>query len=423
MATRIDMPKLSDTMDEGIILKWLKKEGEAVKQGEIIAEVQTDKADMELEAYDSGILRKIFVPEGKGAAVGKPIAIIGGASEDISAMLAGTGSAQPAQHHAENSVGTEEKLSAPAEAPSSQRVHLPTAEQVSGENGGSRMKISPLAKKIAQEKNINLSSLNGSGPMGRIIKRDVEEALSHGATAFAARLKTPLVQAANASTQQISVSMMRKTIAKRLVESKTTAPHFYVTSDINMKRAIEFRSALNSTEEVKISYNDIVVKAVAFALRKNPRVNASWMGETIIQHGQIHIGIAVALDEGLITPVIRDVDAKGLAQISAEAKDLASRARERKLKPEEYTGGTFTISNLGMFDVENFAAIINPPEAGILAVGSITEKPVVENGAIGIGHRMKITLSCDHRVIDGAVGAQFMSDLKNILENPATLAL
>ncbi len=217
--------------------------------------------------------------------------------------------------------------------------------------------------------------------------------------------------------------MMRKTIAKRLVESKTTAPHFYVTSDVNMKRAIEFRSALNATEDVKISYTDIIVKAAAIALRRNPKVNSSWAGDTIIQHGSIHVGIAVALDDGLITPVIRDADAKGLAQISAEAKDLASRARERKLKPEEYAGGTFTISNLGMFDVENFAAIINPPEAGILAVGSIMEMPVVEERQIVIGQRMKITLSCDHRVIDGAVGAQFMSDLKNILENPATFAL
>jgi pyruvate dehydrogenase E2 component (dihydrolipoamide acetyltransferase) len=417
MATRIDMPKLSDTMEEGIILKWLKKEGDAVKQGEIIAEVQTDKADMELEAYDSGVLRKIFVPEGKGAAVGKPIAIIGGASEDISAMLADTGSAQPVQHHVEKPVGAEEKPSVTAEAPSIQHILPSTVEQKSGENGGSRVKISPLAKKIAQEKNINISSLSGSGPMGRIIKRDVEEAFSHGAATFVTR------QAASATTQQIPVSMMRKTIAKRLVESKTTAPHFYVTSDVNMKRVIEFRSALNATEEVKISYNDIIVKAAAIALRRNPKVNSSWADDTIIQHGSIHVGIAVALDDGLITPVIRDADAKGLAQISAEAKDFSSRARERKLKPEEYTGGTFTVSNLGMFDVENFAAIINPPEAGILAIGSITEKPVVENGAIVIGHRMKITLSCDHRVIDGAIGAQFMSDVKNILENPATLAL
>ncbi|MDE3058413.1 MAG: pyruvate dehydrogenase complex dihydrolipoamide acetyltransferase [Bacteroidota bacterium] len=411
MATRIEMPKLSDTMEEGIILKWLKKEGDAVKQGEIIAEVQTDKADMELEAYDSGILRKIFVPEGSGAAVGKPIAIIAGAGEDISALLTDKRSTEAVQHHAE------EKSSAPVETSLSQRSPETTVKQVSNENGGSRVKISPLAKKIAQEKNINVSTLAGSGPMGRIIKRDVEEVLSHGATAFVPR------HAANVSTQQFPVSMMRKTIAKRLVESKTTAPHFYVTSEVDMKRVIEFRSALNATGEVKISYNDIIVKAAAYALRKNPNVNASWMGETITQHGEIRIGIAVALDDGLITPVIRDVDAKGLAQISAEAKDLASRAHERKLKPEEYSGGTFTVSNLGMFDVENFAAIINPPEAGILAVGSITEEPVVENGAIVIGNRMKMTLSCDHRVIDGAVGAQFMSDLKKILENPAVLAL
>ncbi|MGA7162109.1 MAG: pyruvate dehydrogenase complex dihydrolipoamide acetyltransferase [Bacteroidota bacterium] len=408
MATKIAMPKLSDTMEEGIILKWLKKEGESVKQGEIIAEVQTDKADMELEAYDTGILRKIFVPEGKGAAVGKPIAIIGAATEDISSLLADT-SAPSAGH------GT------PTNAPSSstpvqQVQHFAESPAASHADGDGRVKASPLAKAIAAQNKIDLHSISGSGPMGRIVKKDLEAPLTMGAA------HVPRAYVAGTS-QEIPLSLMRKTIAKRLVESKTTAPHFYLTYEVDMKRAIDLRASLNTNGDLKVSYNDIIVRACAFALRNHPKVNSSFAGDKIIQHGAINVGVAVALDDGLITPVIRNTDMKSLFEIAAESKELAAKARDKKLKPEEFSGGTFTVSNLGMFGVEEFAAIINPPEAAILAVGTIVEKPVLENGRVVAGNRLKLTLSCDHRVVDGAVGAQFMQELKSILENPWKLAI
>lgn len=398
MATLIAMPKLSDTMDEGIILKWLKKEGEAIKQGEILAEVQTDKADMELEAYDGGIVRKLFVPEGGGVPVGSPIAIIGTADEDISAMLQASGTSSP-------------KKSVQADSPAPQAA----APAPALENG--RLKASPLAKKLAENLKVDISTVTGSGPNGRIVKQDVE--------LFASQ---PLASAAGRSIQSrtdtaVPLTLMRKTIAKRLTESKVTAPHFYLNYEVEMKRAIEFRSTINAAIDAKISFNDLIVKAVALALRKHPDVNATFAGDKIIRRGSVHIGIAVAIEEGLITPVLRDADQKGLSEISAESKELAVRARDKKLKPEEFSGGTFTVSNLGMFGVESFTAIINPPEGAILAVGAIVEKPVVENGQIVVGSRMMMTLSCDHRVIDGATGAQFMQDLKKTLENPALLAL
>ncbi len=408
MATKIAMPKLSDTMEEGIILKWIKKEGDAVKQGEIIAEVQTDKADMELEAYDTGIIRKIFVPEGKGAAVGKPIAIIGTAAEDITALLVDTEA--PAGGHGAPSAGSSAPAAAAQPAAPAQKTTSP------GSGSDDRLKVSPLAKVIAAQNKIDLHSITGSGPMGRIVKKDLEGQLSKG-TGRAAKAYVA------GTTQEIPVSLMRKTIAKRLVESKTTAPHFYLTYEIDMKRAIDLRLSLNTTGEVKISYNDIIVRACAFALRNHPKVNSTFAGDKIIQHGAINVGIAVSLDDGLITPVIRNTDMKSLFEIAEESKDLAARARDKKLKPDEFSGGTFTVSNLGMFGVEEFAAIINPPEAAILAVGANTEKPVVENGQIVVGHRLQLTLSCDHRVVDGAVGAQFMQEVKLILENPWKLAM
>ena len=405
MATKVSMPKLSDTMEEGIILKWLKKEGEAVKQGEIIAEVQTDKADMELEAYDTGILRKIFVPEGKGAAVGKPIAIIGTASEDIAALLVDT-SGPSAAHAAPTIV-----VSSPRVSEQSQPVVHASSAAVDA-----RMKASPLAKAIAEQNKIDLTSISGSGPMGRIVKKDLESALTRGAS------RSPHAYVPGTSTE-IPLSMMRKTIAKRLVESKTTAPHFYLTYDVDMKRAMDLRASVNSDGNVKISYNDIIVRACAFALREHPKVNSTFAIDKIIQHGAINVGVAVALDDGLITPVIRNADMKTLFEIASESKELAAKARAKKLKPEEFSAGTFTVSNLGMYGVEEFAAIINPPEGAILAVGTIVEKPVVENGQIVLGHRLRLTLSCDHRVVDGAVGAQFMQEVKLILENPWKLAL
>ena len=407
MATLIAMPKLSDTMDEGIILKWLKKEGEAIKQGEILAEVQTDKADMELEAYDGGIVRKLFVPEGGGVPVGSPIAIIGTADEDISAMLQTSGTASPKKSVHADSPAPQAAAPAPSAATATPG---PTRE-----NG--RLKVSPLAKKLAENLKVDISSVTGTGPNGRIVKQDVE--------LFASQ---PLASADGRSIQSrtdtaVPLTLMRKTIAKRLTESKVTAPHFYLNYEVEMKRAIEFRSTINAAVDAKMSFNDLIVKAVASALRKHPDVNATFAGDKIIRRGSVHIGIAVAIEEGLITPVLRDADQKGLSEISAESKELAARARDKKLKPEEFNGGTFTVSNLGMFGVESFTAIINPPEGAILAVGAIVEKPVVENGQIVVGSRMMMTLSCDHRVIDGATGAQFMQDLKKTLENPALLAL
>jgi pyruvate dehydrogenase E2 component (dihydrolipoamide acetyltransferase) len=403
MATKISMPKLSDTMEEGIILKWLKKEGDSVKQGEIIAEVQTDKADMELEAYDTGVLRKIFVPAGKGAAVGKPIAIIGSASEDIAALLVETSA--PIGGHGAPAIAV-------PSAKSSEQVQ-PTVPTAIPAGGDIRMKASPLAKAIAEQNRIDLSSISGSGPMGRIVKKDLESALTRG---------TPHAYVPGTS-KEIPLSLMRKTIAKRLVESKTTAPHFYLTYEVDMKRAIDLRASMNSAGNLKVSYNDIIVRSCAFALRNHPKVNSSFAGDKIIQHGAINVGIAVAIDDGLITPVIRNADMKSLIEIANESKELAAKAREKKLKPEEFNGGTFTVSNLGMFGVEEFAAIINPPEGAILAVGAIVEKPVVENGLVVVGNRLMLTLSCDHRVVDGAVGAQFMQEVKLILENPWKLAL
>lgn len=408
MATKIAMPKLSDTMEEGIILKWVKKEGESVKQGEIIAEVQTDKAEMELEAYDSGVIRKIFVQEGKGAAVGKPIAIIGTASEDISALLADTSS--PAAGHSAAPIAAS-VTKVPEIAAVSAGASSPTPSV-----SDARIKASPLAKAIAVQNKIDLASITGSGPMGRIVKKDLETSLSKG-SAFQPR---PYVAG---TSQEFPLSMMRKTIAKRLTESKTTAPHFYLTFEVDMKRAIDLRTSVNSDGNAKISYNDIIVRACAFALRNHPRVNSSFAGDKIIQHGAINVGIAVALDDGLITPVIRNADMKSLFEISDESRILATKAREKKLKPDEFSGGTFTVSNLGMYGVQDFSAIINPPEGAILAVGAIVEKPVVENGHIVIGNRLQLTLSCDHRAVDGAVGAQFMQEVKLILENPWKLAL
>ena len=409
MATKMLMPKLSDTMDEGVILKWRKKEGESIKQGDILADIQSDKADMEQEAYDSGVILKLFAKEGEGVKVGAPLVIIGKAGEDISAMLTDTASAPVAAAPKQEVAPV---VAGPVVAPVTASVPAPSAPAIN--SGDSRIKVSPLAKKIAQEKNIDLRTIAGSGPFGRIIKADVE---SKSGSSLSRKVLPPL------QTKEIPLSMMRKTIAKRLLESKTTVPHFYLTIEMNMKRAIDFRTSLNEIIGTKISYNDIVMKAVALALRENPKANSSFMGDKIIQHGRVDVCVAVAVDEGLITPVIRNTDQKTLTEISSETKELAKRAREGKLKPEEFTNGTFTVSNLGMYDIENFAAIINPPEGAILAVGSIVEKPVVENGQIVVGHTMKVTLSCDHRVVDGAIGAQFLQSFKRIMENPLTLVI
>jgi pyruvate dehydrogenase E2 component (dihydrolipoamide acetyltransferase) len=405
MATKIMMPKLSDTMEEGVILKWLRKEGDKIKQGEIIAEIESDKADMELEAYDSGVLRKIVVPEGGKAPIGGLIAVIGEADEDIAPLLSG---AAPVAAGAQK-----------PETKTSSSVGSPAPAATASQPADGKTKASPLARRLAGENSIDLSRVSGSGPQGRVIKRDLEGLIA-GKTQGAAAVSRPIIPG---TSNDVELSPIRKTIAKRMAESKTTAPHFYETIEVDMDPAITFRDQINAVTELKLSFTDIVIKAAATALMKHPQVNATFLGDKMRQYHFVHVGIAVALEEGLVTPILRNCEQKKLDQINAELRDLADRARSRKLKPEEYTGATFTISNLGMFGVEQFAAIVNPPEGAILAVGTIVEKPVVKNGQIVIGHTMKMTLSSDHRIIDGAVAARFLQDLRKILENPASLVL
>lgn len=412
MATKVLMPKLSDTMEEGTILKWVRKEGEKVKQGETIVEIESDKADMELEAYDSGILRKIIVPEGGKAPIGALIAIIGDQDEDISALLSTTSTTeQPTPVSAETKAST---VKAPAPVTP---TPVPTTAPLPATHDG-RVKASPLAKRLAKEHSINLSTVPGSGPQGRVIKRDIESVLSGKATV--SRTIAPIIPG---TAEDVPLSPIRKTIAKRMSESKLTAPHFYVTVDIDMEPAMAFREQINNATDLKLSFTDIIIKAAAAALMKHPQVNGTYLGDKMRQYHYAHIGVAVALDDGLVTPVIRNCEQKRIDQINRELRDLVDRARNRKLKPDEYQGSTFTISNLGMFGVEDFVAIINPPEGAILAIGSIVERPVVKSGVIVIGHTMKATISADHRIIDGAVAARFMQDFKKFMENPAALTV
>ena len=407
MASKIFMPKLSDTMAEGLILKWLKKEGDKVKQGETIVEIESDKADMELEAYDSGVLRKIFVPEGGKAGIGAPIGIIAKADEDITSLLIDGPSAPQKPMKQDSAVQESNPTIAPLPSPQSSRADI---------NSG-RMKASPLAKRLAVENNLELRSIPGSGPQGRIIKRDIEPLIGMS------KPVAPPATVIPGGFRDVELSLIRKTIAKRMQESKQTVPHFYVTAEVDMEPAISFREQLNTAAPAKISFTDVLVKAVASTLMHHPQVNATYVGNSMRQYGEAHIAVAVALEDGLVTPVLRNCEQKTILQINEELRDLTGRARDRKLKPEEYQGGTFTISNLGMFGVEDFVAIINPPEGAILAVGSIMEKPVVKNGQIIIGHTMKVTLSSDHRIIDGAVAARFLQDLTTLLENPVTMML
>ena len=409
MATKILMPKLSDTMSEGVILKWLKKEGEKVKQGETLVEIESDKADMELEAYDSGVLKKILVSEGGKAGIGAPIGIIAGLNEDITELL-NEPLAIPRLPEI-NEASEEESPTTPLApfSPAGTPFHATTEH----------LKASPLAKRLAKENKIELRSISGSGPQGRIIKRDIEP-LIEGKKPISAKGAASIIPGGH---RDIELSLIRKTIAKRMQESKQTVPHFYVTVEIDMEPAISFREQLNAATDSKISYTDVLIKAVASTLMRHPNVNATYLGNTMRQFGEAHIAVAVALDDGLVTPVLRNCEQKTILQINSELQDLAERARSRKLKPEEYQGATFTISNLGMYGIEEFAAIVNPPEGAILAVGSIVEKPVVKKDQIAIGHTMKVTLSSDHRIIDGAVAARFLQDLKVVLEKPVALML
>lgn len=421
MAANVLMPKLSDTMDSGVILKWIKKEGDAVEPGDVLAEVSTDKADMEMEAYASGILKKILVPEGETVKVGGLLAIIAEEGEEVPAVPEARAPEEKEALRPAGAGARKEAPKAPAAAkPDAVAQPVQTAEsQPPGD--GQRVKASPLARKIAADKGIDLSRVRGSGTGGRIIERDLEKAPAARPSAPAPAAAVP---AAPGEYREEPLNLMRKTIARRMTESKTTVPHFYLTMEIDMEGAVQLRKSVNTLNpESKVSFNDLVVRAVALALRRHPRVNASYRGEKVRWNEAVDVGVAVALEDGLITPILRRCDEKNLGEIAAAMQDLSERARKKRLKPEEYQGGTFTVSNLGMYEIENFSAIINPPEGGILAVGAVLRKPVVWEGEITARHRMKVTLSCDHRVVDGASGALFLQELKKLLENPVSLLM
>ncbi len=420
--TKVVLAKLSPTMEEGTIVKWSKKEGDPVKIGDVMAEIETDKANMEMEALGAGVLRKVLVPAGGKAPVGALIGVIAGPDEDISALLASASAAQPAAA----AVPPEPQPAPAAAAAAPPPVETgPVATAPAGD--GARVKASPLARSIAARQNIPLGALAGSGPGGRIIKRDVEAfALQPGGTVRP--FPTPAARAAAGPPApsvtpgaEIPLSSMRRTIAKRLSESKFTAPHFYVTIEIDMDGAVALREQLVRGENVKVSFNDLVVKACARALARFPTVNASWATDKIVTHAEVHVGVAVSVPDGLIVPVVRNADRKAVVEISHEVKDLAARARDKKLRIEEFQGSTFSVSNLGMYDVTEFTAIINPPESAILAVGAVRKVPVVVNDQVTVGHRMKVTLSADHRVVDGALAAQFLAEVRRLLENPVSL--
>jgi pyruvate dehydrogenase E2 component (dihydrolipoamide acetyltransferase) len=416
------MPKMSDTMNEGVIASWNKKVGDQVKAGELLAEVETDKATMEYESYNTGTLLYIGAQAKESVPVNGVLAIIGEKGADWQTLL---------KAHQAKSVGGVAKSSAQespkevsAPASGSNGAHASTAD--SSANG--RLKASPLAKKIAKDKGLDLSQIQGSGDYGRITKRDVENfkpsaaPVASGKPAGSAPVVLPQI-VGKESFEEVAVSQMRKTIAKRLAESKFSAPHFYVTMEINMDKAIEARKSMNEISPVKISFNDMVIKAVAAAIRQNPDVNVSWLGDKMRKNQHIHIGVAVAVKDGLLVPVIRFADNKSLSHIAVEVKDLAQKAHDKKLQPSDWEGSTFTISNLGMFGVEDFTAIINPPDACILAVGGIKETAIVKNGQLVPGNVMKVTLSCDHRAVDGAVGAAFLKTLKGLLEDPVRILI
>lgn len=404
----VKMPKLSDTMKEGVVAKWHKKVGDKVKSGEILAEIETDKATMDFESFYDGVLLYIGIEEGKGAPIDAVLAVIGNKDENVEAILQQQGAGKETQSTPQE----EHKTATPESASKPDSVSSATANKT--ESG--RIKVSPLARKIAKEKGIDLNALQGSGDEGRIIKRDVEN--------YSPSASPNVVQmgiAGKESYNEVPVSQMRKTIARRLAESKFSAPHFYLKIDVDMTQAMEARKSINNVSPVKVSFNDMVVKAVSIALRTNPKINSSWLGEKIRYNQHINIGVAMAVEDGLLVPVVRFADMKSLSQIASEVKELGVKAKDKKLQPTDWEGNTFTISNLGMFGIDEFTAIINPPDACILAVGGIKETAVVKNGQLAVGNIMKLTLSCDHRVVDGATGAAFLQTLKGLLENPVTM--
>ena len=412
------MPKMSDTMNEGVIAAWHKKVGDQVKSGELLAEIETDKATMEYESYNTGTLLYIGAEPGKSVIVNGVLAIVGEPNADWKTLL----SAHQAKASGSSSEPAKTESSSQSPAASNQNQSASTAE--SSSNG--RIKASPLAKKMAKDKGLDISKISGTGEHGRVTRRDVENfkpTADTGAKSSAVpSIVLPQV-VGKESFEEIPVSQMRKTIAKRLAESKFTAPHFYLTMEINMDRAIEARKSINEMSPVKISFNDMVIKATAAALRQHPDVNVSWLGDKMRKNHHVNIGVAVAVKDGLLVPVIRFADNKSLSHIATEVKDLAQRAHDKKLQPADWEGSTFTISNLGMFGIEEFTAIINPPDACILAVGGIKETAIVKNGQLAVGNVMKVTLSCDHRAVDGAVGAAFLKTLKGLLEEPVRILI
>lgn len=422
MAEVVRMPKMSDTMTEGVVAKWHKKVGDTVKSGELVAEIETDKATMEFESYNNGTLLYIGVPEGKAAPVDGVLAIVGKPGEDFQSLLDAETKAGERKPEPKAEVKKEEPK--PAMQSAAQKEIIKTAVTATTENkevvsADSRIKASPLAKRLAGEKGIDLNKLKGTGENGRVVKRDIDWYKPGSFVASSSGFSSKAIT--TESFEEIAVSQMRKTIAKRLSESMFTAPHFYLTMDIDMSRCMDARESIVNVAGVKVSYNDLVIKACALALQQHPKVNSSWQENTIRINHHINIGVAVAVDEGLLVPVVRFADSKTLSQINAEVKVFAQKAKDKKLQPADWEGNTFTISNLGMFDIEEFTAIINPPDACILAVGAIKETPVVKNGVVVAGHTMRVTLSCDHRVVDGVTGAKFLQTIKGLLENPVIL--
>ncbi len=422
MAEIVRMPKMSDTMTEGVVAKWHKNVGDPVKSGELVAEIETDKATMEFESYQEGVLLYKGVEEGKAAPVDGILAILGTKGEDYKALLAEENKKaavaatpepvkeQPKPAQAKATVAAASVAPPPVTAP--KQVSVPT-------DSDDRMKISPLARKLAGEKGIDLSRVMGSGDNGRIVKRDIDWFKPGMAVSGSSAIQPNAIT--EERFEEVPVSQMRKTIAKRLAESKFTAPHFYLTIEINMDQAIAARESINAVIDSKISFNDLILKAAATALRQNPKVNSSWLGDRIRYNEHINIGVAVAVEDGLLVPVVRFADSKTLRQINSEVKVFAQKAKDKKLQPSDWEGNTFTISNLGMFGIEEFTAIINPPDACILAIGGIMQKPVVKNNLVVPGNVMKVTLSCDHRVVDGATGSEFLRTFKGLLENPVVL--
>ncbi len=411
MAEIVRMPKLSDTMTEGVVAAWHKKIGDKVKTGDLLAEIETDKATMEFESFQDGVLLHIGVEKGKKAPVDSILAILGKEGEDVAAIIAADAAAAPKAEEPKAAAPAPAPVAkaAPAPAPVAAPVAKAAPAPVAANNG--RTKVSPLAKKLADEKGLPLNYIPGSGDGGRIVKRDIDAFMAGSVQGSANAVE---------SFYEVEVSQMRKVIARRLAESKFSAPHFYLTMDIDMDNAISARKAIND-QGMKVSFNDMVVKACAMALKKHPVINSSWLGDRIRYNDHVHIGVAVAVEDGLLVPVVRHANTKSFGQIGAEVKTFAEKAKAKKLQPQDWEGNTFTISNLGMFGIEEFTAIINPPDACILAVGGIKQVPVVKNGAVVPGNVMKVTLSCDHRVVDGASGAAFLNTIKSFLEQPVLM--